>query len=123
MNEIISPTEIMDIAVKAIHDKISERLGNGYDSPLNKIIDDVVVAHAAQISSVVSECLEETLGTKEFKKAVKTEFSHKIAKSLVAKLEGTVERAVEKMRQDQTLRARLVLAIENIIKENETPLA
>lgn len=38
---------------------------------------------------------------------------------MVGKLEGTVERAVDAIRQDQTLRAEMILAIERIVKKSQ----
>jgi hypothetical protein len=41
---------------------------------------------------------------KKFQASIQEEFQHKVAKAMVGKLEGAVERAVEKIRQNETLR-------------------
>ena len=116
--EIISKKEVLQVAVQAIRDKIGETF-SGYSSPLSKISNEVVEEHRQEIKDIFDDCLVATLKNKVFKDAIKDEFTHKIAKSMVGKLEGSVEKAVEVLRQDQTIRARMILAIENIIKENE----
>ena len=118
MDEIINKKKIVEIAVGAVEKVIAERFG-GYSSPLNKIADQVIEDNSDKFKKIFEGALAYTLDNATFKKAVKEEFLHKVAKSMVGKLEGTVEKAVEKLRQDQTLRARMILAIENIIKENE----
>lgn len=115
--EIINKKEILDIAIEAIKSKVGERF-SGYSSPLNSIADNVISEHSEEIRGIFIDCMSKTLKNKSFKEAIQEEFTHKVAKSMVAKLEGSVEKAVEKLRQDQTLRARMILAVENIIKEN-----
>lgn len=43
--------------------------------------------------------------------------THKLAKTLVAKMEGSIDKAVTTLRSDPTIRAKMVLAIENIVKD------
>jgi hypothetical protein len=115
---LFSKSEILDIVVDALKGKVAERL-NTYSSPLNPVIDEVVKAHAETIRDIANACLKETLATKEFKAIVKEEFAHKVAKAMVGKLEGSVEKAVEVLRQNPTLRAQMILSIENIIERNK----
>ena len=116
--EIINKKEVLEIAIEAIKVKIGERF-SGYSSPLNSIADRVISEHEDEIKDIFETCISTTLKNKTFKETIQEEFTHKIAKAMVGKLEGSVEKAVEKLRQDQTIRARMILAIENIIKENE----
>lgn len=113
---IISKDDVLAIVTQALHSKIGERL-SGYSSPLNAIIDGVVQENSEKIQQICRESLAAVTNSKEFAKAIKEEFTHKVAKSLVAKLEGTVEKAVEVLRQNPTLRAEMILKIEKIIKE------
>ena len=116
--EMINNSEILEIAKKAIEEKVIERLGAGYSSPLNAIIEEVIAEHRPELKALFNECLESIVANTSFKKTLKEEFLHKVAKNMVGKLEGTVEKAVDVMKQDQTLKARMVLAIENIINES-----
>ena len=70
-----------------------------------------------KLKKFIRECLSFVQGDKAFEKTVKEEFQRKVAKSMVGKLEGTVERAVEAIRKDETLKAEMILAIEKIIKK------
>lgn len=113
---LISTNDVYKVVLDALTRQIGSVL-DGYSSPLNKIIADVVDGHTPELRGIVERALELTLKDKKFVATVNEEFQHKIAKSLVGKLEGTVERAADKLRQDATLRARMILAIEKIINE------
>jgi hypothetical protein len=51
------------------------------------------------------ESLKFVTNDKKFQTAVQEEFQHKVAKAMVGKLEGAVEHAVDRLRQNETLRA------------------
>ncbi len=113
---ILNKSEVLDIVVGAISSKFGERI-KGYSSPLDSIIDDIVLEQSEEIRKISKNVLSQVIKDSQFKKDIKTEFRRKIAKSMVAKLEGSVEKAVEVLRQTPQLRAEMILAIEKIIKE------
>ena len=112
---IISKQDIIDVIGEALKKQVSDKL-HGYNSPLDPIVKQVIDEQQENLKSLIREALSDISKNEDFKKAIKEEFMHKVAKSMVAKLEGTVEKAVDVIRQDQTLRARMVIAIEEIIK-------
>ena len=116
---LINEKDVLLVVGSALNQQIENQL-KGYSSPLIKIVSEVVQSYEDKIKKIVNDALSETLNSDEFVKVVKDEFSHKVAKSLVGKLEGSVEKAVEVLRQDQAMRARMILAIENIVNENTT---
>lgn len=117
MDEVINKQEILNIAVSAIKDKIGERFSNTYNSPLNKIADEVIIENGDKIKAIFEDCLESTIKSSDFKQAIKDEFAHKVAKTMVGKLVGSIEKAVDKLSQDPTLKARMIIAIEKLVKE------
>lgn len=114
-NEIISKKTILKIAQEAVHAKVAEHLGSSYNSPLNSILSEVITEHRDELKKIFDIALREAFEHEHFKNAVHDAFNHKLAKVMVSKLEGSVEKAVDAMRQDQTLRAKMILAIEEII--------
>jgi len=114
---IIDKKSIMEIITDALNSKIGERL-NGYSSPLNNIVDEVVNENADTIREICRNALKTVVSDKQFEKSVRQEFEHKVAKSMVGKLEGSVEKAVEVLRQNPTLRAEIILVIEKMVKKN-----
>lgn len=113
---IISKGDVVGVVREALMSKVGDVL-SGYSSPLDKIIKDVITENEEELSKIVRKALEITIKDKQFISDVNIQFKHKLAKVMVGKLEGAVENAVDKLRQDPTMRARLILAIENIINE------
>lgn len=104
--------EVRAQVVKHIGDKLS------YSSTLHDMVDEALARHSDEISDTLDQALSTVVNNQKFKDAVTEEFQHKVAKNLVGKLEGTVEKAVELYRQNPTLKSKMIIAIENIIKEN-----
>lgn len=116
----ISDNQILRIAREAIEQKIVDTFAGGYNSPLQKVINECIDGHSAELRELVNGTLGQMFASKEFKAVVQKEFIHKVAKTIVGKLEGTVEKAVDKLKNEPTLKARMVLAIENIVNESTT---
>jgi hypothetical protein len=112
----IKESEIQEIVLSGLKEKIATRYT--YEI-VDNMVRDVMNEEKSQekLKKFVRETLSFLTNDKQFEKAVKEEFQHKVAKSMVGKLEGTVEKAVDILRQDPTLRAEMVLAIEKIIKK------
>lgn len=102
---------------EAIGKSILECL-TSYNNPLTQMARDVVQNHSAEIKKIMDEALTETIKSRDFTKAVKEVFTHKLARCLMAKMEGEVEKAAHIFRQDETRRAKVIIAIENIIKKH-----
>ena len=107
--------QILQTAQTSVNAAIKEGL-TGYNSPLTKMVHKVVEEHDSQLHSVMKEAFGSVIETKDFKSACVSAFQHKLAKTMVSKLEGSVEKAVNSIRQDPTLRAKMILAIERIIE-------
>ena len=119
----MSETKIdpVQVIVREIQGAISEaaraRL-TGYSSPLNKIIDDVVSARTPEITALVTEAISGVLNEGKFREEAIAQIRHKVARELVNSFgEGIFKRTIEKLKQDHTLKARIVLAIEAMIED------
>lgn len=118
MSKITIDTETIEDEVRSqVVKHISDKLG--YSRTLHDMVDNVLTKHQDEIENTIDEALATVIGDKKFKATIIEEFQHKVAKNLVGKLEGTVEKAVETYRQNPTLKSKMILAIENIIKEAE----
>lgn len=65
------------------------------------------------LEKFLRDALKFVTNDKKFQAAVQEEFQHKVAKAMVVKLEGTVERAVDIIRQNPTLRSEMILTIRS----------
>ena len=114
----ISIEELVARELKESLDKvIRERLGS-YGSPLSKFIDEVVTEQRDSIKSLLREAISEAIAKDDFRAEVKSAFTHTLARTLMQDYKGEIEKQANALRQQADFRARVVLAIENIVKEN-----
>ena len=107
--------QILKDVQKAVGVSIQANL-TGYNSSFNKMVNEVVEGHSLKIKGIIEDNFTKVINSKEFDKAVNNAFTHKLAKILVGKLEGSIEKCVTTLRSDPTIKAKMVLAIEQIIK-------
>lgn len=112
---IIDKSDVLDVVRDALMAKIGSVL-QGYNSPIEKIVQSVINEHENELREIVQKALSLSFKDKQFVSNVNEEFKHKVAKVLVGKMEGAVEKAADKLRADPTLRARLIIAIEEMIQ-------
>lgn len=110
---VIESGELKQILAHSLKDALSQE---GYSNPTRGFVTAVVEENKDEIESVVRTALKEVLSDPEFKDIVRQEFKHKVAKMLVSDLTGTVEQAVNSFRQNPTLKADMVKAIEALIE-------
>ena len=99
---------------KAIEDELV-----GYNKPLNTLVDKVVRDNFEEVHEIVNRAFQTVVRTEAFETSVLEEFERKVAKILVSKLTGQVEKAVNLVNQDPRLRAKMILAIEDIIENKK----
>ena len=111
--------EILNAARSGIIDAIKTKLG-GYNSPLDAILTGTVKAHEAELRGLVTEAFTESLGNTTFRADIKQAVRHSLAKCLVQKFGGEIEKQVNELKSDPSTRARITLAIEEIVKSKAT---
>jgi hypothetical protein len=105
---------ILDNLNDGIARVVKEKLG-GYDSPLIKMVEQVADGHRQEILSKLNDAFKSCLENPNFEKVLKEEFNRKVAKILLSSLEGSVEKAANVFKSDQTLRAKMIVAIQEIL--------
>ena len=107
---------VLDSVNTVMEKAMVERL-SGYSSPLNPLIDDAVNGHQEELRSAINNAFSQTITTEEFKKSLKEAFKHKVARTVTDLLVGKIDKAVNVIRSDQGIKARMIMAIEKIIDE------
>ncbi len=106
--------EIVNALKDGLRDAIKSKLG-GYSSPLDGYVKEVVHEHEAELKGIMREALSQVVASPEFRVSVKEAFLHKVARTLVENLDGAVKQAADKLKQDPTIKAQMVLAIQSIV--------
>lgn len=113
--------QIIETVTQGLGEAIKERVTRGYhDSPLNKMIDAVVIERLPKIKLLVEEAIDGALEG-DFRKEIKQACTHKLARVLVSKMEGEIEKRAVELRASPEFRAKVTLAIDSVVKELKPP--
>jgi len=104
--------QVNDAMGKAITEELT-----GYNKPLSKITERVIGDHEAEIYNLVNTEVVAMLTADEFKAALKKALNDKLARILIARTGGEVERRVNELKANPETRAKITLAISGVIDE------
>lgn len=100
----------------AIRDGVRKHLVEGYNSPLKELIEAAIKANAVDFRGLLEEAIASCVKDAEFRESIATAVRHSLAKTLVQRFGGEIEKQVNVLKSDPTTRARITLAIEEIVK-------
>lgn len=103
---------IIDTVREAITTHLTKRLSESYNSPLDPFLKACIEKHAPKIADLYDQAVVEAIKGADLRASLAEAFTHKLARVLVGKFEGEIERRAGEMRSDPTFRAKVILAIE-----------
>ena len=109
-------TELLAQCEKAIDKSITDALGS-YSSPLMEAVRSALSDHKEKLRHLASESVAELVNSDDFKETMKVEMKRKLAKVLISQYGGELEKTVGKLKADPTSRAKMTLAIDNVMSE------
>ena len=93
---------------------------DGYNNPTKSIVNSVIKEYEPSISLLFKEAIEKTIRSDNFNEELQKLISQRIVRELVSQSESSIARIIQKMKQDETFRARLTLAVDKIVTEFTT---
>lgn len=93
---------------------------DGYNNPTKSLVNSVIKEYEPSISLLFKEAIEKTIRSDNFKEELQKLISQRIVRELVSQSESSIARIIQKMKQDETFRAKLTLAVDNIVTEFTT---
>lgn len=93
---------------------------DGYNNPTKSLVNSVIKEYEPSISLLFKEAIEKTIRSNNFKEELQKLISQRIVRELVSQSESSIARIIQKMKQDETFRAKLTLAVDNIVTEFTT---
>lgn len=103
-----------------LRDGIKSKLSSSYGNPLDKMIEECLKAKGEQFREMMTNALQSCIGDPEFQASIRESVRHVLAKTLVARFGGELEKQVNTLKSDPATRARITLAIEEIVKSKTT---
>lgn len=114
----MDPKLFENLIVDGIREGLKTVFQKSYGNPLETLVADAVKRKNQDLQNLVSDAVE---GLKE--PAIRAEIvdglRKKLAKLLIERFGGELEKQVNALKSDPTTRARITLAIETIIKESK----
>lgn len=114
LNKLLA--DIASIARRSFAAAIEKEL-TGYNSPLNKMAIAALQKHEPEIRPVFDAAIASIVTDESFKNELTAALRHKLARVMVAKLEGEAEKRFNDWRSDAEKRAQLTLGIAKLIEE------
>lgn len=100
----------------SIQKAIQESL-TGYNSPLVKLVTSVVNENSTVLKEIISSSFDDVIKLDEFKAAIKTGFSHKIARTIISNNDGLFDKVSNELKQDAVFKSKMALAVSNVVNE------
>lgn len=107
---------VIKVAKAAIYDAVSKELV-GYNKPLSNFTNSVLLSHEDEFKTLIDSAVTELLNATDFKIAVKDALHTRLAKILINKMSGELEKKVNELKQDPTTRAKITLAINKVMED------
>lgn len=109
---------IEQAVIDGLRSGIQDKFKSHYsDNPLNDIMAVAVAKQKEVISGIISDAIVESFSNDEFRSTVISELMSILARQLVQKFGGELEKQVNALKSYPTTRARITLAIEKIVKD------
>jgi hypothetical protein len=109
-------SNILSTVQCAMNDSIKSVLTN-YNSPFNKLVASVVDSHSTELRSIINDSFTKVIQTEDFKESIVSAFSHKVARSIISNNTGLFDKVSNELKQDATFKAKLAIAVSNVVEE------
>lgn len=108
---------LIDAIQCGLRDGIAKKI-DGYNAPLGKIVDQAIERNADEMRRLLSEAIAGLIQDENFRETVKQGARNTLAKKLVQRFGGELEKQVNALKSDPTTRAKITLAIEEIVSKS-----
>lgn len=115
-----------DQVIATVHSALTEaikaKLTAGYNSPLDALVKQSIEKHEGEIRSALDASIKGALQG-DFATALADACTRKLAKVLISKMEGELEKRVGELRASPEFRSRLTVAVDDIVRSMSAPKA
>jgi len=106
--------KILNQAIIAIDKAIVDELV-GYGKPLSKLTEKVIEANSDELFDLLNNEFVNLMKSNNFKVSLREALNQKLAKTLISKMGGSLESRINELKQNPQTRAKITLAISEII--------
>ena len=114
--EINADEMLLNALRDGIRTAVTDKL-KGYQSPLDDMIKRSIEKHRTAFQGLLDDAIGKCVNNDEFRTHIAQAVNSNLAKTLIQRFGGEVEKQVNALKSDPTTRARITLAIEQIVKD------
>lgn len=118
--ELDSDKIISESVRDGIREGIKKRLMDGYNSPLSRLLESAIETHSVKFKQLLEYSIGTCIEDAAFREEIASSVRHTLAKTLVQRFGGEMEKQINILKSDPTTRARITLAIEEIVRSKAT---
>ena len=107
--------KILQSVNTAMGKAITEEL-TGYQKPLSILTADVIFTHKEELFKIIDDEVSSLLGGTGFRGVIKEQLNKNLAKVLIQRMGGELEKQVNVLKQNPQTRAKIMLAVNEIIE-------
>lgn len=112
----ISADKLLEEAIRdGIRKGIADKFG-GYHSPLDDLMKFAIEKHQVAFRTMLEDAIGSCVNDELFRAEVAAATRTSLAKTLVQRFGGELEKQVNALKSDPSTRARITLAIDEIVK-------
>lgn len=113
--------ELENIIRDGMREGIKAKMASQYNNPFEKAVQEVINGKSTEIKQLLDEAITSCLKEKQFRNDISQAVRSALAKTLVNKFGGELEKRVNDLKSDPTTRARITLAIYQAISSTTIP--
>jgi hypothetical protein len=108
---------IVNAVRDAIREGIKAKFQQSYQNPFDPLLTACLKRHEASLAGLIGEAIGLAVCDPAFRQEVAAAVRASLAKTLVQRFGGELEKQVNQLKSDPATRARITLAIAEIVKE------
>lgn len=113
--------KLLENAIRdGVREAVKSRFTSSYQNPIEPLIASALAKHAPALTAMLTEAIGSCLGDTAFREQVAESVRGLLAKQLVQKFGGELEKQVNQLKSDPATRAKITLAITDIVRERTT---
>ncbi len=99
-----------------IREGIKKRFTDGYNSTFEKVVNESIAAHSARFRKLLEDAIGSCLNDTDFTNDIAQAVRQSLAKTLVQRFGGELEKQINALKSDPMTRARIIVALDEIVK-------
>jgi|GEM_PF-1844486 len=107
--------EVTQAVREGISQGIRDKLKSTYSNPFDKVLTSAIAAEEPAIRTLLSEAFKDAFTDEKFRDDIKSGVRGMLAKILVQRFGGELEKQVNALKSDPATRARITCAIDDIV--------